>query len=127
MKPVIGLAVTGPDVDRRLGVENPGMSWTGGTSSTLMGMLPPTAGSIVAEIDGARVDPVSGRSELAEEGDHRGVDLGEPLLLSPVAATGKHERLTQLRHDGSEIGDQPVHAGEGHHCRGRRRCRAPGS
>jgi len=35
MKPVIGWGVAGPEVDRRLGVENPGMSWTGGTSSTL--------------------------------------------------------------------------------------------
>ena len=35
MKPVIELEVAGPEVDRRLGVENPGMSWTGGTSSTL--------------------------------------------------------------------------------------------
>jgi hypothetical protein len=35
MKPVIGLGVAGPEVDRRLGVRNPGMSWTGGTSSTL--------------------------------------------------------------------------------------------
>ena len=31
MKPVIGLGVAGPEVDRRLGVKNPGMSWTGGT------------------------------------------------------------------------------------------------
>jgi len=29
------LGVAGPEVDRRLGVRNPGMSWTGGTSSTL--------------------------------------------------------------------------------------------
>ena len=35
MKPVIELEVAGPEVDRRLGVRNPGMSWTGGTSSTL--------------------------------------------------------------------------------------------
>jgi hypothetical protein len=31
MKPVICLGVAGPEVDRRLGVKNPGMSWTGGT------------------------------------------------------------------------------------------------
>jgi hypothetical protein len=33
MKPVIGLG--GPEVDRRLGVRNPGISWTRGTLSTL--------------------------------------------------------------------------------------------
>src|ERR1700730_5658693 len=49
----------------------------------------------------------SGRTELAEEVDHRGVDLGGPLLLSPMAATGKHDRLAQLRHKIGEVGDQP--------------------
>src|SRR3984893_198721 len=57
----------------------------------------------------------SGRTEFPEEVDYGGVDLGGPLLLGPVAATGKHDRLAQLRHKIGKVGNQPVHAGEGHH------------
>src|SRR6266436_9878110 len=56
----------------------------------------------------------SGRTEFAEEVDHRRVDLGDPLRLGPVAAAGQHDGPAKLRHEVREVRDQPVHAGEGH-------------
>jgi uncharacterized protein involved in response to NO len=51
--------------------------------------------------------------QLPQELDHRGADLGRPLLLGPVAAAGQNDRPAQLRHEIREIGEEPVHAGEG--------------
>src|ERR1700732_5589636 len=45
----------------------------------------------------------SGRTESAEEVDHRRVDLGDPLLLGPVAAAGKHDGRFELGHEISEV------------------------
>src|ERR1700732_3319465 len=45
----------------------------------------------------------SGRTEPAEEVDHRRVDLGDPLLLGPVAAAGKHDGRFELGHEISEV------------------------
>src|ERR1700757_1843786 len=56
----------------------------------------------------------SGRPEIAEEVDYRSVDLGGPLLLGPVAAAGKHDRRPELGHEAREVGDQLIHAREGH-------------
>ena len=53
--------------------------------------------------------------EIAEEADHRVVDLPRPLLLGPVTATRQHDGSAELGHEMGEIGDQLVHAGKGHH------------
>src|SRR5215472_13011830 len=56
-----------------------------------------------------------GLLQIAEEADHRLVDLLCPLLLGPVAATRQYDGSLQLRNKVHEIGDQPVHAGKGNH------------
>src|SRR5713226_2899607 len=53
--------------------------------------------------------------QVAEEVDHRGVDVLGPLLLRPVAATGEHDRLPEMRDKLRQVGNELVHPPEGDH------------